>query len=186
MAGEIEGEAREAGAGEEDGGGLEGPADVVAVAVDHADDGAGRRGGGQPGAGEEGGPSGGRVEGLAASDPMGRVEALLVGGLSPEVCCRSGAAAAAAILAQLYPLLLHTLPAAAAADRFPPPPPPDSAARCPQGSADQEGPQGPTTHWLLFDFDFALPGSIPHPGRGRPPGRKRALGPHPNRARPVS
>lgn len=35
MAGEIEGEAGEAVLGQEDGGGLEGPADVVAIAMDH-------------------------------------------------------------------------------------------------------------------------------------------------------
>lgn len=44
---EVEREAGEAHLGEEDGGGLEGPADVVAVAVDHEDDGA-WRGEGEP------------------------------------------------------------------------------------------------------------------------------------------
>lgn len=44
MAFEVKGEASEAGSGEEDGGGLESPADVVAVAMDHEDEGSGRGG----------------------------------------------------------------------------------------------------------------------------------------------
>lgn len=59
---EVEGEASETHLGEEDWGGLEGPGDVVAVAVDHEDDGAwwgGGCGGGEPGPGEEGEASGG-------------------------------------------------------------------------------------------------------------------------------
>lgn len=55
MAFVVSGEAGEAVLGEEDRGGLEGPADVVAVAVDHTDDATCRGGGGrEPGSGEEG------------------------------------------------------------------------------------------------------------------------------------
>lgn len=44
MAFEVESEAGETHLGEEDGSGLEGPADVVAVAMDHEDEGSGRGG----------------------------------------------------------------------------------------------------------------------------------------------
>lgn len=39
MALEVKGKASKAHLGEEDWGGLEGPADVIAIAMDHADDG---------------------------------------------------------------------------------------------------------------------------------------------------
>ena len=91
MAGQVEGVAGEAGGGEEDGGGLEGPADIVAVAMDHADHGPRGGGvGGEPGAGEEGGAAGGLVKGLAAPHPMRREEVILVRGVTPEVAAVFG------------------------------------------------------------------------------------------------
>lgn len=91
VAREVGGEAGEAGAGQEDGRGLERPADVVAVAVDHEDERPRRRaprGHGAPRAREEAaraGPRRGEV-GRLALRPVGRVVLRLRGRmLAPEV-----------------------------------------------------------------------------------------------------
>lgn len=83
---DVESEASEAVLGEEDGGGLERPADVVAVAVDHEDDATWRRRGGrgEPRAGEEVETSRGFEVGFGAGDAF-EVEVVLFWGVSPEV-----------------------------------------------------------------------------------------------------
>lgn len=93
VAREVEGEAGEPVLGEEDGGGLEGPADVVAVAVDHTDQGSGTAGWGtrwrnlrEPGAGEKGNALPRGVEGTAAVDALGGVVVVFLRRVvSPEV-----------------------------------------------------------------------------------------------------
>lgn len=83
---DVESEAGEAVLGEEDGGGLERPADVVAVAVDHEDDATWRRGGGggEPRAGEEVETSRGCEVGFGAGDAF-ESEVVLFWSVSPEV-----------------------------------------------------------------------------------------------------
>lgn len=79
MALKVKSKASKAHLGEEDWGGLEGPADVIAIAMDHADDGFWRGVEGLPCSGEEGEASGGGVEGLGAMDALGSVVFLLFG-----------------------------------------------------------------------------------------------------------
>lgn len=77
MALEVESEGGEAHLGEENRGGLESPADVVAIAVDHADDGTWRGGEGLPGSGEEGEAPWGGVKGAGGMNAMGGIVILL-------------------------------------------------------------------------------------------------------------
>ncbi|KAG9452705.1 hypothetical protein H6P81_005609 [Aristolochia fimbriata] len=70
---EIERDGSEAHLSEKDGSGLEGPADVVPIAVDHTDDGTGRRVKRQPSSGEEGKAPGRGVEGFGRADAFGSV-----------------------------------------------------------------------------------------------------------------
>lgn len=81
---EVESEAGEAVLGEEDWGGLERPADVVAVAVDHEDDATWRVGDGEPLAGEELDPSWGGVEGFRGFDSL-QIVVVLLWGVAPVV-----------------------------------------------------------------------------------------------------
>lgn len=81
---EVESEAGEAVLGEEDWGGLEGPADVVAVAVDHEDDATWRVGDGEPLAGEELDASWGGVEGFRGFDSL-QIVVVFLWGVAPVV-----------------------------------------------------------------------------------------------------
>lgn len=84
---DVESEAGEAVLGEEDGCGLERPADVVAVAVDHEDEATwrGRGGGGEPRAGEEVEASWGFEVGFGADDAFEVEVVLFWSVVSPEV-----------------------------------------------------------------------------------------------------
>lgn len=81
---EVESEAGEAVLGEEDWGGLEGPADVVAVAVDHEDDATWTVGDGEPLACEELDASWGGVEGFRGFDSL-QIVVVFLWGVAPVV-----------------------------------------------------------------------------------------------------
>lgn len=81
---EVESEAGETLLGEENWGGLEGPADVVAVAVDHEDEATWRGEEGQPLPGEELEAPGRGVEGFGGFDAL-EIVVFLLWGVAPVV-----------------------------------------------------------------------------------------------------